>query len=152
MPAVKPAVAANAKFFIPTQVVSSGDHTMEAIAESAQEETSTTEEPSTSSAYDLFKTSAPPSTAMQRFPSMGNIQSKVTTSNENGSFESHSRRTASWSGSFNDALHPPKNAGVKPLGEALGMPPSAYMPSNPTSMPMPMNGGGFADDLHEVEL
>ncbi|XP_030469311.1 protein transport protein SEC16B homolog isoform X1 [Syzygium oleosum] len=152
VPAVKPAVAANAKFFIPTQVVSSGDHTMEAIAESAQEETSTTEEPSTSSAYDLFKTSVPPSTAMQRFPSMGNIPSKVTTSNENGSFESHSRRTASWSGSFNDALHPPKNVGVKPLGEALGMPPSAYVPSNPTSMPMPMNGGGFADDLHEVEL
>ncbi|XP_030524869.1 protein transport protein SEC16B homolog isoform X2 [Rhodamnia argentea] len=152
VPAVKPAVAANAKFFIPTQVVSSGDQAMEAIAESAQEETSTTEEPSTSSAYDLFKTSAPPSTSMQRFPSMGNIPSKEATSNQNGSFQSHSRRTASWSGSFNDALHPPKNAEIKPLGEALGMPPSAYMPSNPTSMPMPVNGGGFADDLHEVEL
>ncbi|KAK3434605.1 hypothetical protein EUGRSUZ_D02081 [Eucalyptus grandis] len=152
VPAVKPAVAANAKFFIPTPVVSSGDQTMEAIAESAHEETSTTEEPSTSSAYDLFQTSAPPSTAMQRFPSMGNIPSKGAASNENGSFQSHSRRTASWSGSFNDALNPPKNVEIKPLGEALGMPPSAYMPSNPTSMPMPMNGGGFADDLHEVEL
>ncbi|KAF8032818.1 hypothetical protein BT93_D1641 [Corymbia citriodora subsp. variegata] len=152
VPAVKPAAAANAKFFIPTPVVSSGDQTMEAIAESAQEETSTTEEHSTSSAYDLFKTSAPPSAAMQRFPSMGNIPSKGAASKENGSFQSHSRRAASWSGSFNDALNPPKNAEIKPLGEALGMPPSAYMPTNPTSMPMPMNGGGFADDLHEVEL
>ncbi|KAG7028391.1 hypothetical protein SDJN02_09572, partial [Cucurbita argyrosperma subsp. argyrosperma] len=50
-----------------------------------------------------------------------------------------------------------KPHGTKPLGEALGIPPSSFMPSEPPpSVHTLMNGGGggggMGDDLHEVEL
>ncbi|KAM5572915.1 hypothetical protein ABKV19_012795 [Rosa sericea] len=69
VPSIKPAVAANAKFFIPTPALS-GDQTMEAIAEHVQEDATTTkEDPSTSARNDSFH--APPSSSpmsMQRVP------------------------------------------------------------------------------------
>lgn len=40
----------------------------------------------------------------------------------------------------------------KPLGEAAGMPPSSFIPGDPSITQMPMNGGGIGDDLHEVAL
>ncbi|KAI4303252.1 hypothetical protein MLD38_038906 [Melastoma candidum] len=146
VPAAKPAVAANAKFFIPTPIVSSSsDQTMESIAENLQEETATSEDFSVKTVpykYPLVSASS----NMPRFPSMGNIPSKSTTAGENGSLPLQSRRNASWSGSFNEASFPPKHAPeVKPLGEGLGLSPSSMMQ-------MHTNGGGLSDELDEVEL
>lgn len=129
---------------------------MEAIAESVQEDAPTSEDASTSTMNDPFQVQPPPSSslAVQRFPSMGNIPSQGVMTNGHGSLSSHSRRTASWSGTFSDSFSPPKASEVKPLGEALGMPPSSFMPSDPSLMRPQMNGGSgnFADDLQEVEL
>ncbi|XWS61994.1 hypothetical protein CRYUN_Cryun07bG0172800 [Craigia yunnanensis] len=144
VPSVKPAVAANAKFFIPTPA-STSEQTMEAIAENAQEENATSNNPTTSNANESYQSATPSSSmTMQRFPSMDNIAWKGIMTDANG-FPSHSRRTASWSGSnFSNALSPPSKSEIRPLGEALGMPPSSFMPG-------PMNGS-FGDELHEVEL
>lgn len=152
VPSVKPAVAANAKFFIPTPVLT-GDQTMDAIVEHAQEDGATTKDPSTSARNDFFH--APPSSSpsMQRYPSMGNIQNMGVMPNSNGPVPPHSRRTASWGGSSNDIFSPPKMGEIKPLGEALGMSPTFYRHNElPSQMHAPMNGGGFGEDLHEVEL
>ncbi|XVE57648.1 hypothetical protein DITRI_Ditri04bG0106700 [Diplodiscus trichospermus] len=145
VPSVKPAVAANAKFFIPTPA-STSDQTMEAIAENAQEENATSNNPTmTSNANESYLSPTPSSsTTIQRFPSMDNIAWKDAMTNANGATP-HSRRTASWSGSnFGNALSPPSKAEIRPLGEALGMPPSLFMPGQ-------MNGS-FGDELQEVEL
>ncbi|XVF10841.1 hypothetical protein REPUB_Repub07fG0217900 [Reevesia pubescens] len=144
VPSVKPAVAANAKFFIPTSA-STGEQTMAALADNAREENATSNNPTTSNANESYQSPTPSSSmAMQRFPSMDDIARKGVVTNANG-FSSHSRRTASWSGSnFGNVLSPPSKAEIRPLGEALGMPPSLYMPGA-------MNGS-FGDELHEVEL
>ncbi|EOY24331.1 RGPR-related, putative isoform 1 [Theobroma cacao] len=144
VPSVKPAVAANAKFFIPTPA-STNEQTMEAISESAQEENTTSNNPTKSNANESFQSPTPLSSmTMQRFPSMDNLAQKGIMRNANG-FPPHSRRTASWSGgNLADAFSPPGKAEIRPLGEALGMPPSSFMPS-PTN-------GSFGDELHEVEL
>ena len=76
---------------------------------------------------------------------MDNIPNKGTSLYGNGSLSSHSRRTASWNGSFTDAYSPPQRTEVKSLGEVLGM------PSEPSLAHLPMNGGSLGD-LHEVEL
>ncbi|GAV88199.1 Sec16_C domain-containing protein/Sec16 domain-containing protein [Cephalotus follicularis] len=146
VPSVKPAVAANAKFFIPTPS-SLGEQTMDAISESLKQETTSTANPLSFTTNDSFQTPIPSSPmTMQRFPSMGNIAREGVTTNGNGPLSSHSRRTLSWSGgSFDD----PKTG--KPLGEVLGMPASSAMPRDPSLMRMAMNGGSFGD-LHEVEL
>ncbi|KAF4389516.1 protein transport protein SEC16B homolog [Cannabis sativa] len=154
VPSVKPAVAANAKFFIPTPA--SGEQSMEAIAESVQEDVPTVgthEEASTSTGNAAFQV-PPPSASMQRFPSMGNIPGQRVMTNSNGSLSSLSRRTASWSGSFNDSFSSPKETEVKPLGAvSSGMPPTMFSPTDPSSMMRAqMNGGNFADELQEVEL
>ncbi|XWS49110.1 hypothetical protein CRYUN_Cryun13aG0135600 [Craigia yunnanensis] len=143
VPSVKPAVAANAKFFVPT-LASTSEQTMEAIAENTQEN-ATSNNPTKSNANESYQSPMPSSSmTMQRFPSMDNISGKGIVTHANG-FSPHSRRTASWSGSnFSNALSPPSKAEIRPLGEALGMPPSSFMPG-------PMNGS-FGDELHEVEL
>ncbi|KAL5551175.1 hypothetical protein UlMin_001351 [Ulmus minor] len=148
IPSLKPAMAPNTKFFVPAPVPS--EQTMESIAESVQEDTAPREDTSTSTTNDMFQT--PPPSTMQRFPSMGNIPSKGMATNGHGSLSSNSRRTASWSGSLNDSFSPPQRTEIKPLGEALGMPPSLYTPSDTSSMRTQMNGGNFTDDLQEVEL
>ncbi|KAK0587440.1 hypothetical protein LWI29_022846 [Acer saccharum] len=141
VPSVKPAVAANAKFFVPSPVVSA-EQPMEAIAENVQEETSTNENPSTSSMNDTFHT--PRQMNFTRFPSMDNIPYTGAVANGNSSQPPHSRRTASWSGSFSDALNPNMTE-TKPARETSHMPPSPFMPS-------PINSGSIGEDLHEVEL
>jgi hypothetical protein len=83
---------------------------------------------------------------------MGSVPGKGVVTNGKVSLSSHSRRTASWGGSFSDQFSPPNTAEIKPLGEALGMPPSSFMPNEPSLMRMPTSGGSFGDDLHEVEL
>ncbi|KAI4371448.1 hypothetical protein MLD38_019681 [Melastoma candidum] len=150
VPAAKPVVAANAKFFVPAPVMApSNDQTMEAITENLQEETATSEDFSNPSPYDPYKSPlASASPNMPRFPSMGNIPSKGPMAGENGPFPSQSRRTASWSGSFDEVSYPPKQAAdSKLLGEALG----ASSPSD--MMQMHRNGSGsVGDELDEVEL
>ncbi|CAK7356374.1 unnamed protein product [Dovyalis caffra] len=78
VPSVKPAVAANAKFFVPAPAPSL-EYSMEAIAENMQEDTASTENPSTSNMnendYSHPSTSSSAMT-MQRFPSMDNITRK----------------------------------------------------------------------------
>jgi COPII coat assembly protein SEC16 len=150
---VKPALPANAKFFIPAPVPSSSEQNMEAIAESNLEDSAANENPSTSSTNDWSY--HPPKHAqtmtMQRFPSAGNI-SKQGQTDGNDSHFSHSRRTASWSGSFNDSFSPPKIGEIKPSGAALGMPPSTFMPDPSSLMQAPTRSGSFGEDLQEVEL
>ncbi|OWM86435.1 hypothetical protein CDL15_Pgr021522 [Punica granatum] len=158
VPAAKPTASTGTpKFFIPAPVAASAEQQqMESIAESTQEEPATNEAPSTSAAFDLpSSSSAPIQTAgIQRFPSTGNIPRRGSMVDAHSSFQSNSRRTASWSGSFNDSFnHPPKGADIRPLGEQLGMPPSSFMPSDRSPLSrMPVNGGGSFDELQEVEL
>ncbi|KAF7828420.1 protein transport protein SEC16B-like protein [Senna tora] len=154
VPSVKPALASNAKFFIPALAPSSTEQTMEAIAESNQESSAANEDPSTSTMDDSFQSPKNLSSmTMPRFPSMDNLANQGGTMiNGSGSFSAHARRTASWGGgNFNGSFSPPGTGVIKPLGEALGMPPSTFMPEESSSMRTPMNSGTFGD-LHEVEL
>ncbi|KAG8382433.1 hypothetical protein BUALT_Bualt05G0076800 [Buddleja alternifolia] len=133
-PSIKPASVPNPKFFVPSSVSS-----VDASVNNMQEH----ETPSISPLNDSFQ-SAPSSMSMQRFASMNNIPNQGTI--DNGT--SFSRRTASWSGSFNDSLNPPhKGQQLKPLGEVLGMPTGPSLLGRSS-----MNGGSIGDDLHEVEL
>lgn len=124
-----------------------------------QEAAATNEDPSTSVAKESLTSSAPSfmSSSMQRFPSVDNI-TPVTNKgmgaieNGNGSLPYRSRRTASWSGSATETFNPPKTTEIKSLGEALGLPPSVFMPGNPSPTRLPMNGVSLGDELHEVEL
>ncbi|KAG8659460.1 protein transport protein SEC16B homolog [Manihot esculenta] len=151
VPSVKPAVSANAKFFVPTPLPSSGNST-ENVAENVQESAGFAEYPSTSIDDSLQSSSLSSKMNMQRAPSMDNIPRRERTINDNIPMSSHARRTASWSGSFSDSFSPPKMVENKPLGEAAGMPPSSFIPGDPSITQMPMNGGGIGDDLHEVAL
>ncbi|CAJ1928454.1 unnamed protein product [Sphenostylis stenocarpa] len=147
VPFVKPAPAANAKFFVPSPAPSSNEQAMEAIAESNQEDSVTNVDPSTSSTneWSYQNPAHASSTAMQRFPSTGNMSKQVATEGSNSQF-SHSRRAASWSGSFNDSFSPPKVGNTTPLGEA-----SRFMPDE-SSMHTPARSSSYGEDLHEVEL
>ncbi|KAG4188536.1 hypothetical protein ERO13_A08G170400v2 [Gossypium hirsutum] len=133
VPSVKPAMAANAKFFIPIPA-STNEQMMEAIAENAQEENGTSNNPTTSNANEFYESAL----NIQKFPSVDNI-----TKTANG-FPLHSRRTASWSGSNFGNVVTPSKAEIGQLGEATGMSPSSIMPGQ--------RNGSFGDELHEVEL
>nr|KYP67167.1 Protein transport protein Sec16B [Cajanus cajan] len=153
VPSVKPALAANAKFFIPTPVPASNEQTMEAIAESNHEDSVINEDPSTSVTKEWSYQSPNHESSMpiQRFPSMGNISKQRATEGSNSDF-AHARRAASWSGSLNDSFTPPKIGDIMPLGGgASGMPPSRFMP-NESLMHTPVKSGSFGEDLQEVEL
>ncbi|KAB5564089.1 hypothetical protein DKX38_004143 [Salix brachista] len=152
VPPVKPAVSANAKFFVPTPAPTH-EYSMEAIAENIQEDGAITENPSTSNMDENGHSHPSTSSAltMQRFSSMDNITRKGAMINGNGPVSSHSRRTASWSGSFSDSFSPPKVVESKLQGETLSMSTSSFMPSNHSMTPM-SSSGSFGDDLHEVEL
>lgn len=157
VPSVKPIGGANAKFFVPAPSTSSEmmENTLTESTEEASVSAPNAEIPSTSSSDISFQSPAPPSMTKQRFPSMNNISTNRSLTGGNGSLASHSRRTASWSGSFSNSFSPPPNSNeVKPLGEALRIPESAYMRNDPSLMQLPMNNssGSFGDDLHEVEL
>lgn len=157
VPSVKPIGGANPKFLVPAPSTSSEmmENTFTESTEEASVSAPNGEIPSTSSTDTSFQSPAPPSMTKQRFPSMNNISTSRSLTGGNGSLASHSRRTASWSGSFSNSFSPPpKSNEVKPLGEALRIPESAYMPNDPSLMQLPMNNssGSFGDDLHEVEL
>ncbi|KAL0312918.1 UNVERIFIED_CONTAM: protein transport protein SEC16B [Sesamum radiatum] len=152
VPSVKPASGVNPKFFVP-KPVSTVEQPVDGPVNNMQDTSSSNENPpSTSPLHDSFESSVPPSsTTMQRFGSMNNLSHKEVTGS--GSFPIHSRRTASWSGSFTDSLsHPPNRAELKPLGELLSRQPSSSTLSDPSLVHTAMNGGSFGDDLHEVEL
>ncbi|KAL2321568.1 hypothetical protein Fmac_025947 [Flemingia macrophylla] len=134
---VKPALAANAKFFIPTPS-SNEQKMMEATVENNKEN------PSTSSGNDWSCQSSqpPPPSARQRFPSMGNIPFQEAMTNGSNSHSPHSRRTASWSGTLGDLFSPPKPGEDNNfVGEDMRMP-----------QPMRSGSGSFGEDLHEVEI
>ncbi|XP_042054595.1 protein transport protein SEC16B homolog isoform X3 [Salvia splendens] len=59
---------------------------------------------------------------MPRFGSMNNIYNKGAS---DSSFTPHSRRTASWGGSLNDAMSPPNR--TQSAGESVGMRPPSFM-------------------------
>lgn len=136
VPSVKPAIAANAKFFIPTPALTN-EQMMEAIAENAQEEKGTSNNPTTSNANEFYESAS----TIQKFPSVDNIAGQGITITANG-FPPHSRRTASWSNFGNVVI--PSMAEIGQLGEATGMSPSSFMPGK--------RNGSFGDELHEVEL
>ncbi|RVW97180.1 Protein transport protein SEC16B-like [Vitis vinifera] len=152
----KPGIVSNPKFFIPTPIAS-GEETIQTTRESIQEATGTNENLSRSVKNDGFApppTSTSSSMAMQRHPSMNDIlyNSMGTTAKSNPSVIPHSRRTASWSGTFSDSISQSIRTDVKPLGEVLGMNPSQYLPSNSSPMRFSVSGNSIGDDLHEVEL
>lgn len=142
VPSVKPAVNGNPKFFVPTPV-SSVEERIDDTPANLQDVSSNNESTSSSNISDTFQSSAPPSlSTRQRFGSMGHIPSKAIAS---------SRRTASWSGSFDVNSETLNQTEVKPLGDVLGMSPSGYMP-NDYSLHSSTSAGSFGDDLQEVEL
>lgn len=153
-PSVKPALAANAKFFIPAPAPSSNEQTMEAIPENNHEDNLAHENPSTSYRNDWSYHSSNPASPMaarQRFPSMDNFSNQGPVVNGSYSPSPHSRRTASWGGSVGESFSPTKMGEIRSLGEALGMPPSTYMSDEISLMRSPMKSGSFGD-LHEVEF
>ncbi|KAL0296267.1 UNVERIFIED_CONTAM: hypothetical protein Sradi_6678800 [Sesamum radiatum] len=144
VPSIKPATEANPKFFVPTPVAVV-DHPVDAYANDMHD-TSTHENHTTSTLSDSLACQS--STTMQRFSSMADISDQGMSNN--GSSSAHSRRTASWSGSFNNSFSDPNSADIKSLGEVLGMHPSPFMPSDPSIARSSVSGGG--DNLHELEL
>ncbi|KAL0409369.1 UNVERIFIED_CONTAM: protein transport protein SEC16A [Sesamum radiatum] len=146
-PSVKPATGANPKFFVPTPVAVV-DHPVDASVNNMHG-TLTHENHATSTLSDSFHSPTHQSSAtMQRFASMTDISNQGMSNN--GSSSAHSRRTVSWSGSFNDSFSDPNSADIKPLGEVLGMHPSQFMPSHHSGARSSVRGGG--DDLPELEL
>ncbi|ESW29348.1 hypothetical protein PHAVU_002G063200 [Phaseolus vulgaris] len=148
VPSVKPALAANAKFFVPGPAPSSNEQAMEAISESNQEVSATNVDLSTSATneWSYQDPAHVSSTAMtmQRFPSLGNIPNQGATEGSNSHF-AHSRRAASWSGGLNNSYSPPNSGNIRPL-EA-----SRFMPDE-SSMHTPARSSSYGEDLHEVEL
>lgn len=142
VPSIKPAVNGNPKFLVPTPV-SSVEERIDDTPANLQDVSSNNESTSSSNISDTFQSSAPPSLpTRQRFGSMGHIPSRAIAS---------SRRTASWSGSFDVNSGTLDQTEVKPLGDMLGMSPPGYMP-NDYSLHSSTSAGSFGDDLHEVEL
>ncbi|KAH7519625.1 hypothetical protein FEM48_Zijuj08G0057000 [Ziziphus jujuba var. spinosa] len=153
IPAAKPRGGSTPKFFIPSPAAS-GTETLQTVEENMTEAAATDNSRPKPFQQDSFS-SPPPSTSstMHRFPSMDNIVQKGgDMAKGNSHLPAHSRRAASWSGSLNDASNSSMKNEIRPLGEALGMPPSLYMPSNSPAMQIPRTGSGSADDLHEVQL
>lgn len=132
------------KFFIPA-MAPSGEQTVDA-PESMPKAAADDEIPSTSTSNDSIKSQPLPPTTMPRFPSMDSIHNNGVMRNGHGSGSLQSQRPASWSGNFNEAFSPPGMAGIKPQAKQSSMSPSSSL------MHLPMNGGSFGDDLHEVEL
>ncbi|XP_010539195.1 PREDICTED: protein transport protein SEC16B homolog [Tarenaya hassleriana] len=155
-PSVKPPPTANTNFFIPTTPIDTEEHNAPSTADPTQVETLVRPEDNYSNTSvaglaQTFQTPPAASSAMtiQRFPSMDHIRGSAAAAPNhlNGNFSGHSRRTASWGGSFDVMAggRPINESGPRPLGEVLGLPHSAYM-----SGPLPANALG--DELQEVEL
>ncbi|CAN0842265.1 Protein transport protein SEC16B homolog [Linum grandiflorum] len=144
IPSPKPAIAMNTKFFVPAPAPAAENNTTDTAADNVpyqgHENTASAEIPSPASTNDLFlpAMSSPPMMVRQRFPSMDNIPGGSFILNDSG--RAHSRRTASWSGSFDDSLGSPRVTEI--AKSTLGNTPTTRMPTN---------GGSFGD-LQEVEL
>ncbi|ESQ45981.1 hypothetical protein EUTSA_v10000734mg [Eutrema salsugineum] len=139
----KPPIPAKAKFFIPAAPASSSNDqvTESAAAETRQEEYSAEEVAASAGAppppsHSSFQSPTPSPMTMQRFPSLDNIKRSGSGMSLNGDLPpSGSRRTASWSGSFNSSY-------TSPTG------PSKFKPS-------PLNSSSSSvgeEELQEVEL
>lgn len=130
----KPGGGPTAKFFVPTPMSSPSNEVVRPTGEYMQESnfinwspTTFTENGSPSPGSNLL------SGALKRNPSMGNLKAKLTP---------RSRRTVSWSGSFNEVPYDPDCAGYKTPGEASECSPHLF--SSP--------GSSIHDDFQEVEL
>lgn len=151
---VKPAAAANPKFFIPAPAAHSEQTDgAEPTVQSSPEDSSPPGGVPTSASMETTQNHTfSPVTNIQRFPSVDNIaRNRSFTGVNNGPVSSQARRTASWSGSFVGDSGSSTAPEVKPLGDALGMPSSAFMPSD-HSLGTSTRSGSYGDDLHEVEL
>lgn len=166
-PVANPIGASNAKFFVPAPAPaptpsSFGEQPIAATGEIMQESTGPSEDISSVMTNDSFYSSQQPtpppssssSPSMQRFSSMSNIPTASRVAgNGNSTAQSRSRRTASWSGSINDAnSSSPYTNGPRPLGEVLGYSPTSSIPNDPSSIHLTRNGSSFGSDLQEVEL
>ncbi|KAK4483610.1 hypothetical protein RD792_010809 [Penstemon davidsonii] len=154
VPSMKPSTGTNPKFFVPTPVSNIEQQQQQPVdtpISAPIQDTSPSYENFSSPPNDSFQSPENPSSiTMQRFASMNNLSNRGKSNN--GSFSVHSRRTASWSGSFNGSFSPPQGGEVKPLGEVLGIHPSSFMPSDSGLGHSSTSGGSYGDDLHEVEL
>ncbi|CAH2046046.1 unnamed protein product [Thlaspi arvense] len=139
----KPPIPAKAKFFIPAAPASSSNDevTEPAAAETRQEEYSAEEAAASAGApppppsQSSFQSPAASPMTMQRFPSLDNIKRSGSGTSLNGDLPpSGSRRTASWSGSFNSSF-------TSPTG------PSTFKPS-----PLNSSSSSLGEELQEVEL
>ncbi|KAF8117128.1 hypothetical protein N665_0012s0133 [Sinapis alba] len=136
----RPPIPAKANFFIPAAPASSSKDQISA-AEARQEEYSaeevaaSAEAPPAPPSQSSFQSPTPSPMTMQRFPSLGNIKRSGSGISLNGDLHhSGSRRTASWSGSFNNSF-------TSPTG------PSPFKPS-----PLNSSSGSLGEELQEVEL
>jgi hypothetical protein len=127
---------AGPKFFVPTPSSSSPsvEHTIDPTVTQNEQITETPSIPTMNNSYQ--SPSPPPPMTMQRFASMDNMTRRINTNNSSGSLSTHSRRTASWSGTAGDAFTSPT-------------PPKSGLSALPHSS---VNGGSYSDDLDEVEL
>lgn len=152
VPSTKPAVSTNAKFFVPTPL--SSENVLQTVAENVQESAGFAENTSVPADNSFQSPPSVPRMNIQRYPSMDNMARNGNTVNGSIPMPSHSRRTASWSGSFNDSLSSPNMTETKTLGEALGRHPPPFMPADPstTRKPPTNDGSEGGDDLHDVEL
>ncbi|XP_039063475.1 protein transport protein SEC16B homolog [Hibiscus syriacus] len=132
VPSAKPVAGSSPKFFIPS-TVTLGEEMVQNTGESIQEAITSNESPATSFKQDLSPP-APPSTSMQRFPSMDNIVHKTIAA----ASDDNSQRIASRSGSLSNASnHSTTWNAIKPPQETLGIP---YTPPN------------SGENLHEIKL
>ncbi|CAA7056166.1 unnamed protein product [Microthlaspi erraticum] len=138
----KPPIPTKAKFFIPAAPASSlNDQVTESAAAETRQEEYSGEEASAGAppppSQSSFQSPTPSPMTMQRFPSLDNIKRSGSgiSLNLNGDLPpSGSRRTASWSGSFNSSF-------ASPTG------PSPFKPS-----PLNSSSSSLGEELQEVEL
>ncbi|VFQ70743.1 unnamed protein product [Cuscuta campestris] len=151
----KPANPAAKKFFVPAPVAVSSE---QFAANGTATDSATQDGSRAENHLDSFMspaTSSSDAMNIQRFGSVGNLSNNTAVPRP-GSFPGHTRRTASWSGSFSEAAMaapPHHHQTAKPLGEVLGIvPPSSsfMMPNN--NMDGLRTSGSSGEDLHEVEL
>ncbi|CAH9137450.1 unnamed protein product [Cuscuta epithymum] len=154
IPSTKPAnPSAAKKFFVPSSVSISSEQ--QSDINGTQDNSADANNENHQRSFQSRVTSSSDVMNMQRFGSVGNLSNNGKTAGI-GSFPGHTRRTASWSGSFSDAASP-HHQNIKPLGEVLGiMPPSSSFMPNDTSLVHGLrrsgSSGASGEDLQEVEL
>ncbi|KAL6007833.1 hypothetical protein ACLOJK_033336 [Asimina triloba] len=142
-----------AKFFVPAPMTSANLTVDEPVESNPGP--SSNDDPSASVIESSSFSSAPSSAPLQRYPSVGSLNTlgdKVAEAASKGSTSvaSHSR-AASWGGSINNSANT-NSSEVRSLGEALRLP--AFMPNDPSlthrnDVSITGGGGSFGDDLHE---